>query len=64
MHKARNQHKPLVVNITDAARMMAVSRNAIYNMLEDGRLTAVHIGERSPRIRIADIEALLDGGAS
>lgn len=50
--------EPLAVSISDAARMMRVSRPTIYALIESGQLRRANIG-KAVRIPLADIRALL-----
>jgi excisionase family DNA binding protein len=52
--------EPIVTSIKGAAQRGAVSRDLIYKLMADGSLPYVRLG-RCVRIRIADIDALLDG---
>ena len=51
--------KPLLATISDAQRMLSVSRSAVYALIASGRLPRVKIG-RSARFRVSDIEKLVD----
>ena len=46
--------KPLLVTIPDAARILAVGRSTLYELINEGRLRPVHIG-RSVRIPIDEL---------
>jgi len=38
----------------DAARLLAISRSTVYNLMNDGKLKSIHIG-RSRRIHIEEL---------
>ena len=46
--------QPLLVNARDAARMLAVCERTIYNLVERGELSIIHIG-RATRFAVADL---------
>lgn len=48
--------QPLLVNARDAARMLAVCERTIYNLVERGELSIIHIG-RATRFAVADLKA-------
>ncbi len=51
--------KPILVGITEAAKMLGLGRSSIYRMINDGTLDPVRLGGRV-MIRIADIERLVE----
>jgi excisionase family DNA binding protein len=52
----------LLLTITEASQVLAISRSKLYGLLNSGNLPSVHIG-RSRRIRMKDIEKFVsDGG--
>jgi excisionase family DNA binding protein len=48
----------LLVTVPVAARMLAVGRSTLYELIGSGRLATVHIG-RSVRIPVAELEAFV-----
>lgn len=46
---------PLLLTVEQAARMLAISRSAVYRLTWSGELTPVHIG-RSVRFTMAELE--------
>lgn len=48
--------QPLLVNAREAARMLAVCERTIYNLVERGELSIIHIG-RATRFAVADLRA-------
>ena len=51
----------LLLTITEASQVLAVSRSKLYELLNSGNLPSVHIG-RSRRIRMKDIEEFVNDG--
>jgi len=51
----------LLLTITEACQVLAISRSKLYGLLNSGHLPSVHIG-RSRRIRISDLEVFVKGG--
>jgi excisionase family DNA binding protein len=50
---------PLLVRAEEAARLLGISRTRTYEMLRQGELRSVRLG-RARRVRLADIEALVE----
>jgi excisionase family DNA binding protein len=50
---------PLLVRAEEAARLLGISRTRTYEMLRKGELRSVRLG-RARRVRLADIEALVE----
>ena len=46
---------PLLLTVEQAARMLAISRSAVYRLTWSGELTPVHIG-RSVRFTVAELD--------
>lgn len=46
---------PLLITVTEAARVLAVGRTSVYQLIWDGELKPVRIG-RSIRFPIAELE--------
>ena len=55
------QLQPLAVSPQQAAQLCGCSRQHIYNLIGRGELRAAKLGGLT-RIRVADLEALLDRG--
>jgi excisionase family DNA binding protein len=51
---------PLLLTIPDAARVLAVGRSTLYELIGVGALNPVHIG-RSVRIRVDELRQFVDG---
>jgi excisionase family DNA binding protein len=51
----------LLLTITEACQVLAISRSKFYGLLNSGHLPSVHIG-RSRRIRITDLEEFVKFG--
>ena len=49
----------LLLTITEASQLLAISRSKLYELLNSGNLPSVHIG-RSRRIRMKDIEEFVN----
>jgi len=47
------------VSVAEAARMLRVSRTTVWRWIEAGKLPASRVGEKSIRIRQADLEKLV-----
>lgn len=52
---ATEELPPLLLTVEQAARMLAISRSAVYRLTWSGELTSVHIG-RSVRFTVAELE--------
>ncbi len=55
---ANSQHdlaRPLLVNVAQAAKILAISRSSVYQLIWNEQLTPVRIG-RSVRFSIAQLE--------
>lgn len=52
-----NECKPLLYGIKDAAKRLGLGRSTIYNLMDDGTLDSVKIGNRR-LIPSASIDAL------
>jgi excisionase family DNA binding protein len=50
---------PLLLSPADAARLLAISRAKLYELLEDGSVPSVHIG-RSRRIAYDELVAYVE----
>lgn len=51
----RAEQAPLLVTVPDAARILAISRSALYDLIWNGELAPVHIG-RSVRFALTELE--------
>jgi excisionase family DNA binding protein len=54
----RGASEPLLVTVREAARLLALGRSTVYELIAAGHLPTIHIG-RSVRIRVADLDALI-----
>jgi excisionase family DNA binding protein len=52
--------KRLMVSPQDAAEMLSVDRDTIFRWIKAGKLPAAKLSPRVVRIRVADLEALLE----
>jgi excisionase family DNA binding protein len=51
----------LLLTVTEASQILAISRSKLYELLNSGHLPSVHIG-RSRRIRMKDVEDFVNDG--
>jgi excisionase family DNA binding protein len=51
----------LLLTVTEASQVLAISRSKLYELLNSGHLPSVHIG-RSRRIRMKDVEDFVNDG--
>lgn len=51
--------EPLLVTVPDAARMLAIGRTSVYQLIWDGQLTPIRIG-RNVRFAIAELERFVE----
>ena len=51
------------VSIRQVAELLGISRDSVRRRIRDGSLPAYTIGGRMVRIRVADVEALIQRGA-
>jgi excisionase family DNA binding protein len=51
----------LLLTVTEASQVLAISRSKLYELLNSGTLPSVHIG-RSRRIRMKDVEEFINDG--
>ncbi len=49
---------PLLLTATQAARILAIGRTALYELIWDGQLTPIHIG-RSVRFSVDELQAFV-----
>lgn len=50
--------QPLLISISQAARLLGVSRPTIYKFVREGRLERIELGSRTVRLRLNDVRAL------
>ena len=55
---AGGEPAPLLVTVPQAARMLAISRSLVYELIWKGELKPVHIG-RSARFTISELERFI-----
>jgi excisionase family DNA binding protein len=53
---------PLLYSMSEAARVLGVSRTTFWRLFQTGQLKKVQVMERSYRVRRADVEALARDG--
>jgi excisionase family DNA binding protein len=51
----------LLLTVTEASQVLAISRSKLYELLNSGHLPSVHIG-RARRIRMKDVEDFVNDG--
>ena len=60
---ASKSQAPLLVTVPEAARLLAVGRTSLYQLIWDGELTPVRIG-RSMRLTMAELERFVNERAA
>jgi excisionase family DNA binding protein len=58
---AKSAETPILLNMTQAARALCVSRTTLWEMVRDGRITCVEVIPGLRRIRRADLEKYVRG---
>jgi excisionase family DNA binding protein len=56
-----SEEPPLLLGMTESAKLLGVSRATLWRMVKDGRLTKVEIYHNAFRLRRSDILALVQG---
>lgn len=51
----------LLLTLTEASHVLAISRSKLYDLLNPGSLPSVYIG-KSRRVRWSDVETFVSGG--
>lgn len=51
---------PLLLTVPQAARMLAISRSRVYDLIWKGELVPIHIG-RSARFTVSELERFVAG---
>ncbi len=59
MTLSRNGHETAVLDVNEAAAYLAVSRQAVYTLIREGKLAHVRVGE-AIRLRREDLDAFLE----
>jgi excisionase family DNA binding protein len=54
---------PLLLRVDDAAHELAISQRRIYQLIKDGTLDLVKIGEKSSRVTSASVMRVASGRA-
>lgn len=54
-------HRPLLIRLDQAAKILAVSRRTIVRLCEQGRLELVRVTPDTPRLRLEDVLKLASG---
>ena len=54
------QIEALLLNLTDAARALAVGRTTLYKLIDDGEIRVVRIG-RAVRVSVTELDAFVAG---
>ncbi|MGB8346954.1 MAG: helix-turn-helix domain-containing protein [Ktedonobacteraceae bacterium] len=54
----KDMPQPLLVTVTQAAKMLGVSRAMVYKLTSKGELRLVHLG-RAARVSVADLRRLI-----
>lgn len=50
--------QPLLISISQAARLLGVSRPTVYRFIREARLERIELGSRTVRLRLNDVRAL------
>ena len=50
----------LLLRVNEAATLLGISRSAIYRLIDKGEIPALYVGERSIRIKRADVVAYIE----
>jgi excisionase family DNA binding protein len=53
-----------LLTYADAARLLSVSERTLQRYITDRKITVVRLPSGSPRIRRADLDAMVAGGAA
>lgn len=56
---ARQESPSLLVTVAEAARILCISQRTVYRMVERGQLQVIKVTPDTPRVRRADLEALV-----
>lgn len=56
--------KRLMVSPAEVAEMVGVHRETVYLWIKEGRLPAVKLTRRITRIRVSDVEAMIERSAA
>jgi excisionase family DNA binding protein len=57
-----SQNGPLALRISEAARLLSVSRSSLYNMISKREIGVVRLGKSSVRVPRSEIDRLLTKG--
>ena len=49
-----------MLRVPRVAKMLDVSKKRIYQLIQEGRLEAIHVGPRQTRVLIASLEAFIE----
>jgi len=55
-----NTQLPQLVTFGEAAKLLTISVRQFRRLVDSGKIPFVRVSERSPRVRIADIQDYLD----
>lgn len=55
----KNQPKALLT-IEESAEYLRISRSSMYALIQQGRIKCVRVVQDSPRLKIADLDRLID----
>ena len=59
MDRGREDVKPMLMRIDQAAQALGIGRTTMYRLIKEGHFTVVRIG-RATRLRLADVQAWVD----
>jgi excisionase family DNA binding protein len=61
-HDLKEPSRPLLYSMSQAARVLGVSRTTLWRLVQGGRLPKVQLRDNTYRIRSADLYRLVENG--